>query len=136
MRPAERWSSKSIEMFLTPREANVTEGGCRDKSAAIHHDIVSKASSLHATGAATIPNQVPYLAAEPELVARWRERIGAGGFKVGICWQGKTSYALDIHRSFSLSVFAPLAEVPGVSLVSLQHGHGSEQLALTQFPVI
>ena len=29
-----------------------------------------------------------YLTAEADLIARWRDRIGAHGFKVGLCWQG------------------------------------------------
>jgi hypothetical protein len=38
---------------------------------------------------------VPYLAADEALVARWRERIGEDGFKIGISWQGSPSYQAD-----------------------------------------
>jgi hypothetical protein len=82
-----------------------------------------------------IPASIPYLKADAELVEKWRE-ILPNGFKVGICWQGSKTYQHDSHRSFPLSEFAPLAEVPGVRLVSLQNGHGAEQLTHAPFEVI
>jgi tetratricopeptide (TPR) repeat protein len=80
------------------------------------------------TGAATIPSQVPYLAAEPELVARWRERIGSGGFRVGICWQGNPSAPAEKGRSAPLAHFQPLAQVADVRLISVQRINGLDQL--------
>ncbi|MGH7227389.1 MAG: tetratricopeptide repeat protein, partial [Gemmataceae bacterium] len=50
-------------------------------------------------------------------------------FKVGIAWQGSASYHHDRCRSIPLAEFAPLADLPGVTLVSLQKGFGSEQVA-------
>jgi len=35
----------------------------------------------------TIPADIPYLAAEPELVSKWKDKIGDSGFKIGIAWQ-------------------------------------------------
>ena len=55
-------------------------------------------------------------------------------FKVGIVWQGNPRtwnpdlIRADQHRSISLTQFEPLARVPGVRLISLQKGLGSEQL--------
>ncbi len=78
----------------------------------------------------TIPNSVPYLFADERLEHRWRERLRAyPGFKIGIAWQGDTSFAFDRLRSIPLAEFAPLAELDGVHLFSLQHGAGTEQLA-------
>jgi hypothetical protein len=48
---------------------------------------------------------------------------------VGIVWQGNAGYVFDKLRSIPLADFAPLAGVPGVRLLSLQKGTGSEQLA-------
>jgi hypothetical protein len=60
----------------------------------------------------------------------WRERLaGLSGIKVGICWQGNPANTNDHRRSVPLEAFAPLAELSGVRLVSLQHGFGTEQLA-------
>jgi hypothetical protein len=94
---------------------------------------------LLGTTLATVLAAVPYLAADLALVERWRQELsGVGGFKVGICWQGNPRHPWDRHRSLPLEEFAPLAEVPGVRLVSLQQGAGAEQLrALAgRFPVV
>jgi Flp pilus assembly protein TadD len=77
----------------------------------------------------TIPAVVPYLAAEPALREMWTKRIGSGGFKVGVVWQGNPDPDADRARSAPLAALAPLAEVPGVRLISLQKGFGEEQLS-------
>ena len=77
----------------------------------------------------TIPAMTRYLSAEPDRVARWRQRLGNEGFRVGICWQGNPRNAAEVGRSPPLAMFAPLAALPGVRLVSLQKHHGTEQLA-------
>jgi len=78
----------------------------------------------------TVPNDVPYLSADPMRVARWRDELAKyPGVKVGIAWQGRPDYRADRLRSFPLTTFAPLAKVPGVRLFSLQKGTGSEQVA-------
>ena len=86
----------------------------------------------------SVPADVPYLDAEPQLVEGWRHRLGSyPGFKVGIVWQGNPKFRLDHLRSIPLAQFAPLARVPGVHLFSLQKGPGAEQLAAVtdRFPV-
>ena len=41
------------------------------------------------TTASTIPCEVPYLSADPELTDRWRQELAdIDGFKIGIVWQG------------------------------------------------
>jgi hypothetical protein len=75
----------------------------------------------------------PYLFAEPDRVAAWRDRIGTGGLRIGINWQGNSGRFEDRGRSMPLAAFAPLAAVPGVRLISLQKGEGEEQAA--NFPV-
>jgi Flp pilus assembly protein TadD len=72
--------------------------------------------------------QPPYLFAEPDRIGAWRERIGSGGFRVGINWQGYSGRFEDNGRSFPLAMFRPLA-IPGVRLISLQKGEGEEQIA-------
>jgi tetratricopeptide (TPR) repeat protein len=69
-----------------------------------------------------------YLAAEADLVAQWRERIGPHGFKIGLCWQGNPKGRIDEGRSIPLENYLPLASVPGARLISLQKAHGLEQL--------
>jgi tetratricopeptide (TPR) repeat protein len=71
------------------------------------------------TTLAEIPATAPYLSADPERVAAWRERLGPAGFKIGIAWQG-SRHRIDVGRSAPLAMFARLAGVPGVRLISLQ----------------
>ena len=85
----------------------------------------------------TVPNTVPYLAAEPARIATWAKRLQQlSGLRVGIAWQGNTQVERLIWargRSMPLAALAPLAELPGVSLVSLQKGFGAEQLREVPF---
>jgi hypothetical protein len=74
------------------------------------------------TDASSIPNQVPYLRAEPNLVAQWKARIGDHGFKVGIAWQGNPSGKIDRGRSIPVAEFVPLSRLSGVRLISLHDG--------------
>jgi hypothetical protein len=78
----------------------------------------------------------PYLAADSERVARWIQRLGSHDcFRVGLCWQGNPQHVFDLQRSLPLALFAPLAKIPGVRLISLQKGAGSEQFATCGFEV-
>jgi tetratricopeptide (TPR) repeat protein len=87
---------------------------------------------LFGTTVNTVPAAVPYIQADLEQVARWAHALRhLGGFKVAIAWQGSTKYAGDRQRSVPLHFFAPLADVPGVQLISLQKGVGTEQLGST-----
>jgi hypothetical protein len=54
---------------------------------------------------------------------------GARGFKIAIGWQGNPAFPEDRERSFQLSEFAPIANLQGVTLISLPKGVGAEQLA-------
>jgi protein O-GlcNAc transferase len=89
---------------------------------------------LCATTLDTIPAAVPYLAAEPGLVARWRERLAALPRPwIGLCWQGNPHHRGDRWRSLPLATLAPLTSRTGGSFVSLQKGPGSEQVAGSPF---
>lgn len=95
------------------------------------HDVHASLMSLpHLLGLGDdlLAGRVPYFAADPARVAAWRERLPKGPFRIGIAWQGNPSAAVDRLRSVPLAAFAPLAALPGVELVSLQKGAGTEQL--------
>jgi tetratricopeptide (TPR) repeat protein len=77
----------------------------------------------------TTPADVPYLTPESVLVAKWRQRVGEQGTKVGIAWQGHAARIVDLGRSFPLRCFEPLAAIPGVRLISLQKNEGLAQIA-------
>jgi tetratricopeptide (TPR) repeat protein len=92
---------------------------------------------VFATTLATIPAAVPYLHADPQLVERWNKTLAAyPGFRIGIAWKGSAANKTDHQRSIPLAGFAPLAAVPGVRLISLQKGPGSEQIKMVPFEVI
>jgi hypothetical protein len=77
----------------------------------------------------TVPADVPYLSADPDRVERWRRFLAElPGRKVGVAGQGNPRHRWDRFRSAPLSAFAPLAAVPGVTLVSLQHGLAAAQI--------
>lgn len=79
--------------------------------------------------------QSPYLAADPALVDEWRQELSSiPGRKIGINWQGNPQHAKDAQRSLPLAHFLPLAEIPGVRLISLQKNVGSEQLQQLSSP--
>jgi tetratricopeptide (TPR) repeat protein len=80
-----------------------------------------------------IPHEVLYVSVDNALIAHWRDRIGAEGFKVGIAWQGNPNHGGDRLRSIPLREFAPLAEIPDVRLISLQKQPGAEQIASAPF---
>jgi tetratricopeptide (TPR) repeat protein len=75
-----------------------------------------------------VPAPVSYLVVEPELRRKWAARIGEGGFKIGVVWQGNLNPEADMSRSVPLPRFAPLAAIPNVRLISLQKGDSVEQL--------
>lgn len=95
----------------------------------VHLPLLSLPKLFHTT-LETIPRQVPYLYAKPELIDYWRRELSyIDAFKIGINWQGNPRYRGDRHRSVPLEKFAPLAEIPGVRLISLQKGFGTDQIA-------
>lgn len=77
-----------------------------------------------------IPNKVPYLFVNHERSDMWTKDLALlpPGMKIGICWAGMSrpsqpnAQLIDERRSTALKQFAPLAEVKGVSWVSLQLG--------------
>ncbi len=94
----------------------------------VHVPLMSVPGILGTT-LATIPANVPYLCARLALVEQWPDRLNQlRGFKIGINWQGSAKQRDDRFRSIPLRDFGPLAALPGVHLISLQHGFGTEQL--------
>jgi tetratricopeptide (TPR) repeat protein len=83
---------------------------------------------VFATTLADVPDETPYLVADPADVAAWSRRLSVlPGLRVGLVWAGNPQYSDDSRRSLWLAQLAPLA-MAGVSLVSLQTGaaaHGS-----------
>ena len=90
---------------------------------------ISSLPRAFATRLDSVPADVPYLRAEPDLAKKWAARIGPAGFKIGVVWQGNPNPEADAARSPPLAAFAPLAAAPEARFLSLQKGFGVEQLA-------
>ncbi len=92
-----------------------------------HHIALESLPGMFATRLDTIPAAIPYLAAEPSLVASWKARLGEGGFKIGVAWRSSARGAA-IGKTFSPSYFAALSKIPGVRLISLQKADENAEL--------
>lgn len=84
---------------------------------------------------ATLDNvrpSAPYLRPDQTAVAEWGSRLAAicppGRRRVGLIWQGNPAQACEPERSIPLHRLMPLLSHPDLSIVSLQRGHGLEQL--------
>jgi hypothetical protein len=80
----------------------------------------------------------PYLRADPLRVARWRawieeQRRGRRGPVIAFCWRGNPEHKLDPSRSATLADMAPLARIPGVTLVCLQQNASDEEISACGF---
>ncbi|MGE5269704.1 MAG: hypothetical protein ACM3JG_08545 [Thiohalocapsa sp.] len=87
---------------------------------------------LAGTRSDTIPATIPYVRADAAKAAGWEKRLDAllppGYRRIGIVWAGRPTHHNDRNRSTTLAAFAPLAEIPGVALVSLQKGAAQAQI--------
>jgi tetratricopeptide (TPR) repeat protein len=68
----------------------------------------------------TIPAAIPYLAAPPERLAAWQDRLPPGRLRAGFVWSGQSSHKNDSNRSIALSRLAGLFENPLIHCFSLQ----------------
>jgi tetratricopeptide (TPR) repeat protein len=83
----------------------------------------------------TIPQKIPYLFTPPEKTAQWSARFeNDPDFKIGLIWSGHGQ--TGELRSRSLALFAPLADIPGITFYSLQKGPESAQPVPPGFPLI
>ena len=86
----------------------------------VHAPLMSLAHKLGTT-LETIPSQVPYLRADNDKRAAWREKLAPlKGKRVGICWSGHRIHRNDHARSIAFSTFATALDAQGISFVSLQ----------------
>lgn len=68
----------------------------------------------------TVPAQIPYLHAEPEHAAAWRETLGpAQRRRIGVTWSGVTSHAMQKWRSLDDHALAQLLRADA-DVISLQ----------------
>ena len=85
------------------------------------------------TNLKTIPAEIPYLKADPQLVNFWKNKLAHDKkFRIGLCWHVDPEHELDKSpwaiRSFPAHLFVPLNTAGNVSFYSLQKINGEEQL--------
>ena len=85
------------------------------------------------------PRRRSYLAADPVLHAKWRERYRPFGYrlKVGFSWRGGKEPDIRQMRSTTLEQWQTLLSLPDVAFINLQYGdcHQELQQACERFGV-
>jgi ADP-heptose:LPS heptosyltransferase len=96
----------------------------------VHYPLLSLPLVLQTT-LETIPCHVPYVRADAQSIAKWRQKLadGSGRLKVGLAWAGNRKQANDYNRSMTLADMALLGQVAGVDFYSLQKGEAAQQAA-------
>jgi tetratricopeptide (TPR) repeat protein len=72
----------------------------------------------------------PYLAVDPAIAARWRERLGPKARpRVGLAWSGNPLHENDHNRSMLFETLTPLFDAP-IDFLSLQRAHHPRDVAV------
>jgi len=98
-----------------------------------HATLMSMPAIMH-DDEQTLPTPIPYINANPELVAAWAATLAHDTrIRVGICWQASSAHDASrppvARRGIPLKYFFALADMPTISLYSLQKYDGMEQCA-------
>ena len=83
--------------------------------------------NLFNTTAQTVPAEIPYITADPELIEEWSQKLSLdNNIRVGLCWHGSTHNAFP-NKNIPLTLLEPLQFVSGITLYSLQKIDGLEE---------
>lgn len=77
------------------------------------------------------PDRVGFLTPDPDRVAHWRRELEAApaGVKVGLLWKSNISNGARFRFYSPFADWAPVLKAKGVTLVNLQYGDCSEEIA-------
>jgi hypothetical protein len=90
---------------------------------------------IFGTTVENIPANVPYVFIDPALVEYWRKKlVEYSGLRIGVNWRGGTAHGPFGQRDISLRFFSDIAQLPGVTLISLQKGEARDDLVGTSQP--
>lgn len=103
------------------------------------HCRLSSLPYLFRTQPDTIPSRIPYMKADPNRIAHWRDRLAytlpAGVKRIGLAWTGRPTHPNDRRRSLPLAALRSLTDVGPAAFVSLQKPMPARDLeAMTLFP--
>jgi len=97
------------------------------------HATVLDLPRLFGTTLATVPANLPYVAADPVRVEKWREELASDATavrrRVGLVWSGNPKHANDRNRSIPLRELEPLAALANVTFFNLQKGPAAGQMS-------
>ncbi len=86
------------------------------------------------TSVDSIPAPVPYLAADPQKLLAWRERLGIKGSpRIGLAWSGNPQHKNDRNRSTALRTFEPLLGLDCEYHALQKEIRAEDKLALAEF---
>ncbi len=136
-------NTQLLRLFQSAPDVDTVVGRFAPLPAFDRHVSLLSVPHLMGTRLETVPAAVPYLRAEPELLARWAARLGPSGdgnpgdfprdcprdCRIGLVWAGSPGHRNDRNRSLALAALAPLGRVPGVRFYSVQKGPAAAQLA-------
>ena len=118
-----------LRLFAGLPGVDLVETGAKLPPYDLHCPLLSL-PRIFGTAVDNIPPPLP-LRSEHARIAAWRARIAPAGRRiVGLVWAGaprpgqKAQMEMDRRRSLPLAALAPLAELPGIALVSLQTDAG------------
>jgi hypothetical protein len=81
----------------------------------------------------TIPNNIPYLYADQNLITYWKEKLQDDkNFKIGINWKGTGTLP---EKDFKPDLFLEIAMLPGISIYSLQKDGEKDLASIDNCPI-
>lgn len=118
---------EQVTLLRSAAGADLVIGLTEARSHREHYDYWTLLMSLPCvarTRLDSVPAAIPYLHADPALLASWAPRLPpAGPLRVGIVWQGNPAHSNDVARSLAgPQVLAPVWQVPGIAFVGLHKG--------------
>lgn len=115
-------AASALKQLLSGMDGAVRVLAQGEASAAFHlHCPLASLPLAFKTELASIPAEVPYLAAPAERLAKWRPRMDAlARPRIALAWSGNAAHANDRNRSIPLAQFEPLWSRAAGSLVSVQ----------------
>jgi tetratricopeptide (TPR) repeat protein len=85
-----------------------------------------------------IPATVPYLTADPTLLAEWSGKLGPWQkMRIGLAWSGSTQHADDRNRSIPLGLLAPLLRRTDIACHVIQRDiSAADRQTMIDFPAL